>query len=71
MYESTNEWDIELQSRDCTLEDYKGAEARWCPGCGDHAVLNAVQRLARDKQLPPEKTVWSRESAAPAGFRTT
>jgi 2-oxoglutarate ferredoxin oxidoreductase subunit beta len=34
-----------------------GVEPRWCPGCGDHAVLNAVQRLARDKQLPREKTV--------------
>jgi 2-oxoglutarate ferredoxin oxidoreductase subunit beta len=51
------EWDIEPQSRTCALEDYQGAAARWCPGCGDHAVLNAVQRLARDKQLPPEKTV--------------
>ncbi len=48
---------MEPQTRTCTLEDYQGAEARWCPGCGDHAVLNAVQRLARDKQLPPEKTV--------------
>ncbi len=57
MYESTTEWDIEPDSRVCTLDDYKGVEARWCPGCGDHAVLNAVQRLARDKQLPPEKTV--------------
>jgi 2-oxoglutarate ferredoxin oxidoreductase subunit beta len=51
------EWEIEPQSRTCALEDYQGAPARWCPGCGDHAVLNAVQRLARDKQLPPEKTV--------------
>ena len=50
-------WDIEPAPRVCTLDDYKGVEARWCPGCGDHAVLNAVQRLARDKQLPPEKTV--------------
>ena len=57
MYESKTEWDVAAQSRVCTLEDYKGVEARWCPGCGDHAVLNAVQRLARDKQLPPEKTV--------------
>jgi 2-oxoglutarate/2-oxoacid ferredoxin oxidoreductase subunit beta len=40
-----------------SLEDYEGAEARWCPGCGDHAVLTAVQRLCRDEQLPPEKTV--------------
>jgi len=39
------------------MEDYMGAEGRWCPGCGDFAVLSTVQRLARDKQLPPEKTV--------------
>ncbi len=39
------------------LEDYEGATARWCPGCGDHAVLTAIQRLCRDEQLPPEKTV--------------
>ena len=57
MYGYKQEWEIEPQSRSCTLEDYQGAAARWCPGCGDHAVLNAVQRLARDKQLPPEKTV--------------
>jgi 2-oxoglutarate/2-oxoacid ferredoxin oxidoreductase subunit beta len=40
-----------------TLDDYEGGEARWCPGCGDHAVLAAVQRLCRDEQLPPEDTV--------------
>ena len=51
------EWEIEPVRKDCVLEDYMGAEPRWCPGCGDHAVLNAVQRLARDKQLPPEKTM--------------
>lgn len=51
------EWDIEPQAPSCQLEDYQGASPRWCPGCGDHAVLNAVQRLARDEQLPPEKTV--------------
>jgi 2-oxoglutarate/2-oxoacid ferredoxin oxidoreductase subunit beta len=57
MYGLSKEWDVEPRLRECTLEDYRGAEARWCPGCGDHAVLNVVQRLARDKQLPPEKTV--------------
>lgn len=51
------EFDLEAPARTCTLDDYKGAEARWCPGCGDHSVLNAVQRLMRDLQLPPEKTV--------------
>jgi 2-oxoglutarate ferredoxin oxidoreductase subunit beta len=31
---------------------------RWCSGCGDQAVLTAVQRLCRQEQLPPEKTVF-------------
>jgi 2-oxoglutarate/2-oxoacid ferredoxin oxidoreductase subunit beta len=51
------EWEIEAQPRECTLKDYQGAQARWCPGCGDHSVLNAVQRMCRDKQLPPERTM--------------
>ncbi len=40
------------------LEAYQGAVSRWCPGCGDNAILAAVQRLCRDEQLPPEKTVF-------------
>ena len=38
--------------------DYTKGIARWCPGCGDHTVLHAVQRLCAEKQLPPEKTVF-------------
>jgi len=41
-----------------TLQHYEGQLPRWCPGCGDHAVLAALQRLCRDEQLPPEKTVF-------------
>ncbi len=41
-----------------TLTDYESAIARWCPGCGDHGILTAVQRLCREKQLAPEKTVF-------------
>jgi len=41
-----------------TLSDYEGAQPRWCPSCGDHAVLTAVQKVCREKQLPPEKTVF-------------
>jgi 2-oxoglutarate ferredoxin oxidoreductase subunit beta len=41
-----------------TMGDYEGAMARWCPGCGDHAVLTAVQRLLADAQLKPEETVF-------------
>lgn len=57
MHAVTKDWQLEPEARVCTLEDYAGSEARWCPGCGDHSVLSVVQRLARDKQLPPEKTV--------------
>lgn len=57
MYGLRADWEIEAEDRVCKLEDYQGAEARWCPGCGDHAVLSAVQKLARDEQLPPERTV--------------
>ncbi len=41
-----------------TLEDYEGGMSRWCPGCGDNGILAATQRLCRDEQLPPEKTVF-------------
>jgi 2-oxoglutarate/2-oxoacid ferredoxin oxidoreductase subunit beta len=40
------------------LEDYQGRTPRWCVGCGDHTILNAMLRLCRDEQLPPEKTVF-------------
>lgn len=39
------------------LKDYEGAKPRWCSGCGDLPVLTALQRVCRDEQLPPEKTV--------------
>ncbi len=40
------------------LEDYQGGVPRWCSGCGDNAILAAVQRLCRDEQLRPEKTAF-------------
>lgn len=48
----------ESEEREWTLSDYESALARWCPGCGDHAVLTSLQRLCRDEQLEPEKTVF-------------
>ena len=27
------------------LEDYQGGVPRWCKGCGDNAILTAMQRL--------------------------
>ena len=40
------------------LEDYQGGVPRWCKGCGDNAILAAMQRLCRDEALKPEKTVF-------------
>ncbi|MBT8219507.1 MAG: 2-oxoglutarate oxidoreductase [Bacteroidia bacterium] len=39
------------------MEDYGKGVARWCPGCGGHSILAAVQRVCKDMQYPPEKTV--------------
>jgi 2-oxoglutarate ferredoxin oxidoreductase subunit beta len=41
-----------------SLEDYQSGVPRWCTGCGDNAILAAVQRLCRDEGLRPEKTVF-------------
>jgi 2-oxoglutarate ferredoxin oxidoreductase subunit beta len=41
-----------------SLEDYQSGVPRWCNGCGDNAILAAVQRLCRDNDLPPERTVF-------------
>ena len=40
------------------INDYEGALPRWCPGCGDLAVLTAAQRLLSEEQLKPEETVF-------------
>jgi len=40
------------------LEDYQSGVPRWCTGCGDNAILTAVQRLCRDEDLRPEKTMF-------------
>ncbi len=51
---------LELRAEDYEYEmnDYEGARARWCPGCGDHSILTAVERLLAAEQLTPENTVF-------------
>jgi 2-oxoglutarate ferredoxin oxidoreductase subunit beta len=37
-------------------KDFKSdQEVRWCPGCGDHAVLSAVQKALSELGIPREK----------------
>jgi 2-oxoglutarate ferredoxin oxidoreductase subunit beta len=42
-----------------TKEDFQSdQETRWCPGCGDYAILATVQALMPELGVPPEKTVF-------------
>ncbi|MCH9690084.1 MAG: 2-oxoacid:ferredoxin oxidoreductase subunit beta [Gammaproteobacteria bacterium] len=42
-----------------TRSDFSNSnEVRWCPGCGDYAILAAFQRILPELGLPPEKHVF-------------
>jgi len=42
-----------------TLKDFAtDQEVRWCPGCGDYAILKCVQKLMPELGVPREKTVF-------------
>ena len=42
-----------------TKKDFSSdQETRWCPGCGDYAILASVQGLLPELGIPPEKTVF-------------
>jgi len=41
-----------------TKKDFKSdQEVRWCPGCGDYAILNCVQGVMADLGVPKHDTV--------------
>src|SRR5512132_907733 len=42
-----------------TAKDYKtDQEVRWCPGCGDYAILAALQSFMPELDVPNEKNVF-------------
>jgi 2-oxoglutarate/2-oxoacid ferredoxin oxidoreductase subunit beta len=42
-----------------TAKDYKtDQEVRWCPGCGDYAILAALQSFMPELEVPKEKIVF-------------
>lgn len=43
-----------LSKKDFTSDQ----EVRWCPGCGDYAILNAVQSVMPTLGIPKEKVVF-------------
>lgn len=50
---------INMTSNQLNPKDFKSdQEVRWCPGCGDHAVLSAVQKALAELGVPKEKIVF-------------
>ncbi len=46
----------EVKTFQYTPKDFKSdQEVRWCPGCGDHAVLNSIQKALSELGIPKEK----------------
>src|SRR5215210_7778711 len=35
-----------------------GQEVRWCPGCGDYAILSNIQKVMPEMGIPREKIVF-------------
>jgi 2-oxoglutarate ferredoxin oxidoreductase subunit beta len=45
---------VQLKAKDFKSDQ----EVRWCPGCGDYAILNALQSFMPELALPREKIVF-------------
>src|SRR3546814_20809446 len=42
-----------------SIKDFEtDQEVRWCPGCGDYAILKAVQRTMPELGVRPENVVF-------------
>ena len=45
--------------RKLTKKDFESdQDVRWCPGCGDYAILSAVQKTMPDLGIPKENIVF-------------
>jgi 2-oxoglutarate ferredoxin oxidoreductase subunit beta len=50
---------VSLTNQPTTRKDWvSDQEVRWCPGCGDYGILQAVQMLMPDIGVAPENTVF-------------
>lgn len=50
---------LEIIMSNYKREDFASSnEVRWCPGCGDYAILAALQRVLPELGLPPEQHVF-------------
>jgi 2-oxoglutarate/2-oxoacid ferredoxin oxidoreductase subunit beta len=50
---------VDIPKVQLTKSDFvSGQEVRWCPGCGDYAILSSVQKVLPDMGIPREKFVF-------------
>ncbi len=48
-----------MTNTNLTRKDFTNdTEVRWCPGCGDYAILAALQKILPELGLPPERHVF-------------
>lgn len=46
-----------MENSEYTPANYKSDQpVRWCPGCGDHAILNSLHKAMATVGVPPHKT---------------
>jgi len=46
-----------MENETYTAADYKnGQSVRWCPGCGDHAIINTLHKAMATLGVPPHRT---------------
>ncbi|MBP7181061.1 MAG: 2-oxoacid:ferredoxin oxidoreductase subunit beta [Dysgonomonadaceae bacterium] len=49
--------ETELKYQKYTAKDYKSENAvRWCPGCGDHAILSCLYKAMAELNIEPHQT---------------
>jgi len=47
------------EARRYTKKDFESdQDVRWCPGCGDYAILSAAQKMMPDLNIPKENIVF-------------
>ena len=55
-----------------TAKDFKSdQEVRWCPGCGDYAILAAMQGFLPELGIPREQLVFISGIGCARASRTT
>jgi len=46
-----------METKKYTVQDFKSdQDVRWCPGCGDYAILNSIQKAMAELGVSPDNT---------------